>query len=74
MLRQSTMDMMNELLLPFMKPETAEFNTFNYAINSYILGNKDRMIQHLNCLTSSSNREIAGNSKAVIERARLENF
>lgn len=73
-MRESILDLMAEKLLPYMSYKTPEFTTFNYAVNSYVQGNKKRLLEHLECLRHSYNKNIATAVMAVIIRARLENF
>lgn len=73
-MEQTTADLMNQLLLPLMKHDTPEFNEFKLTLDSYIHGNKNAMIQHLERLASSSNTKIAKTAEAIIGRAKLENF
>ncbi len=71
---QSLIDLMNSLLLPLMKRDIPEFKAFNHAVNSYVRGDKDEMIEDLNSLADSTNHSIARIATELIERAQLENF
>lgn len=71
---KSILDTMNEALLPFLEANTTEFLAFNYAIDYYCQGKKEKLIAQLNQLTASSNRKISLGAKAVLKRAQLETF
>ncbi len=73
-MEQSTLDLMRQLLLPFIKANTAEFRTFYYAIDSYIKGDQPELVEHLSCLFDSSNRKIAENAHIVVRRALDDTF
>ena len=67
-MEQSTLDLMRQLLLPFIKANTAEFRTFYYAID------QPELVEHLSCLFDSSNRKIVENAHIVVRRALEDRF
>lgn len=70
----SILDLMNSKLLPFLKANTLEFVTFNYAVDYYCQGKKEKLIAQLKNLTDSFNSNIAKGAKDVLKRAELETF
>lgn len=70
----SILDLMNETLLPFLEDNTLEFVAFNYAVDYYCQGKKEKLIAQLNQLTASLNRNIKLGARDVLKRAQLETF
>lgn len=70
----SILDMMNKILLPFLEANTVEFIAFNYAVDYYCQGKKEKLIAQLNQLTNSLNLNIKLGARDVLKRAQLETF
>ncbi len=73
-LRINILDMMSILLLPYMEDGTTEFETFNYAVNSYANGNNVQLLGHLTHLAISDNIGIASGAMELLEKATSGNF